>query len=194
MVGVNVYVAGITSIVKFIGADWNADQIFECAELAYQECYWFSLAELKHFIVRIKTGVYRSHKNFSPSVFMEFLQEYSGEALAGRGEYYGQAKPAPRRKQILSIDPLRGKSRKVALWILEQVAETRNKAMEQMRALTESMCSEQREFEDRERQEIVDQYQEKLKKLLATNNEEVKRLMSQGLSLDEAVKQILNLK
>jgi len=123
MMGINFFDAQLTNLVEFVGAKMSPAQIRECAELAYEECYWFTFAELKQFILRIKTGVYTSNKNFSPLVFMEFLRMYAEERLCYRYDHYSQLKP--KKKVILSIDHLQGKSRKVAMWLCKQV-EIRN--------------------------------------------------------------------
>ena len=120
MMGITVFNAQFTSLVEFIGAAMRPEQITECAQLAYEEYYWFTLAELKQFILRVKTGVYTSHKNFSALVLMEFLKQYADERLEHRYNHYSQLKPQPRRQVVLSIEPLTGKSRKVAEWLCRQ--------------------------------------------------------------------------
>lgn len=92
MFGITIFRGLIADLVGYMGASWSPDQCDECGQLAYEECYWFFLAELKQFILRVKTGVYKSHKNFSPAIFMEFLQEYAAEMHEIRGQYYGQSK------------------------------------------------------------------------------------------------------
>lgn len=93
-VGTLVFNIQIDLLLQFMGvADkWNDVMLDECAELAYAECYWFSLAELKQFTHRVKTGHYTSHKNLTPAVLMEFLQIYSAEMMKARGDYYGKSK------------------------------------------------------------------------------------------------------
>lgn len=88
MRGVAVFQFAILNLVDYMGAGWTQGQITEAGELAYQEAYWLSLAELKLFITRIKTSYYKSHKNFTPVVFMEFLQEFTSEMYHERGAYY----------------------------------------------------------------------------------------------------------
>jgi hypothetical protein len=88
MKGVAVFQFAILNLVDYMGASWNAAQINEAGELAYTEAYWLSLAELKLFINRIKTSFYKSHKNFTPVVFMEFLQEFTAEMYHERGAYF----------------------------------------------------------------------------------------------------------
>ena len=95
MAGVAIFRAMIVSLASFLGAPWTKEQCHECGQLAYDECYWFSLAELKQFFTRVKTGKYTSHKNFLPAVFMEFLQEYSEEMKAARYDHFSQQKGKP---------------------------------------------------------------------------------------------------
>lgn len=93
MIGVVAFEWQLKGLVQFLGAPWTPTQCAECGQLAYEECYWFSLAELKQFFTRIKVGRYTSHKNFTPAVFMEFLQDYSAEMLTARYDHYSQQKP-----------------------------------------------------------------------------------------------------
>lgn len=93
MVGVQVFTILIASTAAFMDGKWSREQVNECGQLAYEECYWFTIAELKQFLSRIKTGFYTSHKNFSPAVFMEYLKIYSDERLEERYNYHSQAKP-----------------------------------------------------------------------------------------------------
>jgi len=81
----------LLSIVSFFGmADkWTADMFRETADIAYKECYWLSLAELQHFVNRVKAGKYSSQKNFNPAIFMEWLNEFSDEIHATRGAVKG---------------------------------------------------------------------------------------------------------
>ena len=120
MAGVTAFKMQFTNLVEFVDAKMNDGQIRECSELAYEEYHWFTLAELKQFILRVKTGVYTSHKNFSALVLMEFLKQYADERLEHRYNHYSQLKPQPRRQVVLSIEPLTGKSRKVAEWLCRQ--------------------------------------------------------------------------
>lgn len=86
MEGQIVWLEAIAGIVKFLGGGWGEEMIMEAARLAYQENYWLSLAEVKYFSDRCKTGKYQSNKNFSPSVFMGWLNEYSNEIHSTRGD------------------------------------------------------------------------------------------------------------
>lgn len=93
MNGVKVFQYFIADIFEFCGVSVSEMQILECGQLAYGEAYWITLAELKLFVVRMKTGHYRSHKNLSPALLMENLQDYIAELLFERGQYHA-TKPA----------------------------------------------------------------------------------------------------
>ena len=90
MMGITVFDAQITALLEYSGIQWSGGQIGETARLAYDEYHWMSLGELKQFFIRVKKGVYNSHKNMIPPVFMEFLTEYGEEMKAARYEYYSQ--------------------------------------------------------------------------------------------------------
>lgn len=77
--------AQIIAVVKFNGADWDADTAHDTAEVAYAEANWMTIAEVKYFITRMKAGKYPHKKNLSPVVFMECLNDYINEILATRG-------------------------------------------------------------------------------------------------------------
>lgn len=88
MNGVKVFQYFIADIFEFCGISVSEMQILECGKLAYGEAYWITLAELKLFVVSVKTGHYRSHKNLSPALLMENLQDYVAELLFERGQYH----------------------------------------------------------------------------------------------------------
>jgi len=92
MYGILVMAAQFTTLAEFVGASMNPMQIHECAQLAYDQYYWLTLAEFKQFIVRVKTSYYTSNKNLNASVLMEFLKEYTDERLAQRYEHFSQKK------------------------------------------------------------------------------------------------------
>jgi hypothetical protein len=83
--GVLLFQAQIIKLVKFMGADWDKEMAKEAAKLAYQEANWMTVAEVKFFINRIMFGKYESHKNFTPAIFMQFLNSFINETLATRG-------------------------------------------------------------------------------------------------------------
>lgn len=90
MTGVKVFQFAISDLVEYLGANWSEYQILEAGELSYAEAYWMTLSELKLLTHRIKTSYYKSHRNFSPAVFMEWLQDYIGELNYERAEYFSK--------------------------------------------------------------------------------------------------------
>lgn len=88
MVGIKVFQYFVADIFEFCGVSVSEMQILETGQLAYGEAYWMNLAELKLFVVRIKTGHYRSHKNLTPALLMEHLADYTAELLFERGQYH----------------------------------------------------------------------------------------------------------
>lgn len=103
MFGLTVWKEAIISVLEYFGTrtEWTGGQLAECTELAYSEAYWFTLAELKQFISRVKTSYYQSNKNLSPPVFMGFLGEYVAEREQARYEHYSQQKPKETRKEMV---------------------------------------------------------------------------------------------
>lgn len=82
---------GLTPAQKAFGA-WTVEQITKCAEMAYAEAYWFTLAELKQWSLKVcwGSGKYTSQKNLSPPVLLSILDEYMAERLTERELHYGQ--------------------------------------------------------------------------------------------------------
>jgi len=89
MLGVTIWKAAIIEVVEFCAWNWNANQIRQAAEMAYEDCYYFTLPELKLFTRRLSRGVYTSNKNISPAIFLEFLADYNSEILFERAELIG---------------------------------------------------------------------------------------------------------
>lgn len=90
MVGIAVFMTQIVSVLEFMGIKWTNPQIWECAQLAYDEYHWFSLAELKQFFTRVKKGDYSSNKNLNPAILLEFITSYADEMQPARYNYFSQ--------------------------------------------------------------------------------------------------------
>lgn len=121
LVGTLIFNTQIDALLHFLGvADkWSSYMLDECAALAYEEYYWFTIAELKQVMSRIKVGYYSSHKNFTPSELMKFLKQYADEMIEARGQYkWEKAKTEP---IVLRVSNMSGKSLKVGIWLLKQV-------------------------------------------------------------------------
>lgn len=188
-VGVIIFSAQIASLAGFIGLNWTKEQMDECGELAYQEQPWLTLAELKQFFLRLKTGKYSSNKNLNPAIFLEFLSEYAGEMLGERSVFYD--KQPKKRRVVLNIEHIRKpKSLKIARWMCSEVARINDQAMERMKTLTEGLYSRERELEQKARQESIDQYQARMKKILEQRDPKINQLVSEGLTVEEAIKKL----
>lgn len=82
----------VLGILDFFGAEWQPVQIRECAELLFNEYYWFQVAELKHLVMKIKTGTLvmtdnkplRVYGKFNPSLLMECFSVYADTSLKER--------------------------------------------------------------------------------------------------------------
>jgi hypothetical protein len=88
MMGITIISVQITNMVDYLDLKWTPYQIGECSRLTYEEYYWLSVAELKQFFNRVKTGFYQSEKNIRPDVFAGFLLSYTNEMHAARGSYF----------------------------------------------------------------------------------------------------------
>lgn len=86
--GYEIYQLIILMILDFYGVNWKDAQIRECSELLYDDWYFLTLAELKHFTLRAKTGHYAG-RNFNPSflnpvTLIDWMGQYGVESLKHR--------------------------------------------------------------------------------------------------------------
>src|SRR5688572_26095564 len=88
--GYDLYAAIILMILNFFGVSWKADQIKECAVMLYDDYYFLTLAELKHFAQQVKAGKFTStHFNpnfFNPVTFIDWMGVYAENSLKIREE------------------------------------------------------------------------------------------------------------
>lgn len=83
--GISLYEFVVLGLLEFYGCEWSAVQIREAAEILFSEYYWFHIAELKHLIVRIKSGdMGKVFGKFSPAQLMEFFSAYADESFKAR--------------------------------------------------------------------------------------------------------------
>lgn len=129
MLGESIWKVAIMSLDSFIGSRWTDEQIREAARLAYAESYWLRMPEFQLFIRKVKAGKIRSHKNFSPVVFMEMLTDYCTEIHHERGNVLAYAWKnekndfkAHSSPYKLDCDKIHGKGRDVAKLILQNSA------------------------------------------------------------------------
>jgi len=104
MVGFDIFQYSLLGIVDFLELKWNENQLRECAQLAYDEYYWFNLAEVKQFCLLVKTGTYESHKNISPALLLGFMEDYASRMRYERAEYYN--KPVKSNRHVPNPDLL----------------------------------------------------------------------------------------
>lgn len=90
--GVVFWDAAITGILSFFQLQWPKEVIREAAILAYSEAYYLTHPELLMFSYRVKTSYYKSAKNFSPAVLLEFIREYATEVHNARPSVYAHEK------------------------------------------------------------------------------------------------------
>lgn len=96
--GVAVFAAMVLRLVQFFGGTWTKEQIMECAQVCYDEWYYFTFAELGHFAQRAKAGKFKIgdraliYGPFSPSTLIDWLTTYAAETDEKRGAYYGAMK------------------------------------------------------------------------------------------------------
>lgn len=89
--GVTVFELTILSILEFYGVEWSEFQTREAAEMMHSEYYWFSLAELKHFALRVKKAdfgkITQDYSRFAPKHLMQCATVYAEEALHARAQF-----------------------------------------------------------------------------------------------------------
>jgi hypothetical protein len=89
--GISIFQACMISILEFVGAEWKETQLNDAATIFFDECYWFTFAELKHFAKRAKSmklGGGKIYGAFTPATFMEWVAEYSEQAFYERSKYF----------------------------------------------------------------------------------------------------------
>lgn len=77
----------LLELLEFQGVEWSKLQVRECAEMIYSECYWFTVSEFKHFILKIKRADFeclKDYSRFAPKHLMQCSKEYIPECLAVR--------------------------------------------------------------------------------------------------------------
>ena len=113
MNGVFFFMDELILLLEFFGASWSDPQIIRASQLAYDEYYWLTLAEMKQFFTRVEKGDYESNKNLTPPVFMGFLTKYAEEMKAERYAYYSVEAAKPKALPIAKVDPVTGKDEEV---------------------------------------------------------------------------------
>jgi hypothetical protein len=81
--------AVVLMALNFYGQSWNKEQIRETAELIIEEFWWLQVAELKHFLTRVKMGGFDklySANQFTPPILLKWLGEYADESWRIRSQ------------------------------------------------------------------------------------------------------------
>lgn len=85
--GYDMYQMVILSILGFYDVAWSDEQIQECAQILYDDYYWFTLAELKHFMLGCKSSKFgKSYGKLTPVTFIDWMGQYAEESMKIREE------------------------------------------------------------------------------------------------------------
>ena len=111
--GLLIFVELYTGIIDFLCLNWgNTDgKLRELAIMSYNEYYWFTIPELKHFSLKMKAGEYQCNKNLTPADLYRFLTDYADQVLYERAQQFGMQKPkksrpVPDAKKVPEIEAL----------------------------------------------------------------------------------------
>jgi hypothetical protein len=86
--GVKVFSAALISIGEFLGLEWSKSQFQQVASLMFSAYHYWTLAELKHFLLKTKLGDFgKVYGKFSPAMLMEYAGTYNDELLEARASY-----------------------------------------------------------------------------------------------------------
>jgi flagellar motility protein MotE (MotC chaperone) len=112
--------------------------------------------------------------------------------LGERSVFYD--KQPKKRRVVLNIEHIKNpRGLRIARWWCSELAKFNDKAMEQMKVLTEQLYSRERELEHKDRQETIDQYQERMKKILKERDPKINQLVAEGHTVEEAIKKLQNI-
>lgn len=107
--GITIFEEIILSILDFYNAEWKPMSIRDCAEMAFSSYYHWTLAELKHFTLKFKTGDFHEIYGFSkiiPEHLMKSFSAYDHELTYARGIYKPANQPGE-RELVNPVDPER---------------------------------------------------------------------------------------
>ena len=94
-----VFAYALESILKFFGVVWDTDLCYETTTLLNQYNYW-SFAELKHFVMRVKKADFKIYGKLTPHVLMQLAKEYDNEAREARDNYTTPKEPPKDAKYV----------------------------------------------------------------------------------------------
>lgn len=102
--------AVITSLLldmtAYFGVTWTMAQMTECAALWASEYYWMSIAEIKHFLAKCKTGEYSKtdYRHLTPFLLMGWLEGYTDQLLKERRMLFDEREAVRRRDARIALD------------------------------------------------------------------------------------------
>lgn len=83
--GYDLYKMVILMILDFYDIDWSKDHISECAQMLYDDYYWFTLAELKHFALMCKSAKFgKVYGKINPVTLIDWAGQYAEISLEER--------------------------------------------------------------------------------------------------------------
>lgn len=93
--GITIFECTVLDLLEFFGLEWSVNQIRGASEILFDEYYYWTLAELKHFSLKTKKGDFgKVYGKFSPSTLMECASAYDSEILTARASYLPVVKEA----------------------------------------------------------------------------------------------------
>lgn len=81
----------ILMILEWFEIQWSNEHLTECAEILYDEYYWMQIGELKHFVLKVKSGHYdRSilKNKINAVTLIDWMGQYGEESLKIRQTNY----------------------------------------------------------------------------------------------------------
>lgn len=96
----------LTDLTEYFGVSWGRVQITDCADLWSSEYYWMTMAEIKLFLTKVKTGQYtkKDFRHLTPHLLMGWLDDYASDLLVNRIDYYEEKEAAERREKLIAMD------------------------------------------------------------------------------------------
>ncbi len=83
--GITAFEFTILELLEYFHIEWSEYQIREVSEVLFGEYYYWSIAELKHFIMKVKAGNYgKIYGKLAPGNVVQYAGEYNSEVLFAR--------------------------------------------------------------------------------------------------------------
>lgn len=93
--GITTYEFAILGLLEYFGEEWH-DRIRDVAETMFSEYHYWTFADLKHFIAKVKGGSFgKIYGKFSPAHFIEFAQQYENERALAFSSFSPKKEPEP---------------------------------------------------------------------------------------------------